>query len=95
MKKIFVYLVYETMQAWVYELLDNDVVDMVTEWQLLIIAEETFRVLGETLLILPRQIEMCCTLWLEYTLKEFVNAVMRSIAEEDNELFERVEQREV
>lgn len=92
MKKVFVYMVYEILQLRIFELLDNDV-DMVTQDTIQEMALDIFQILEQMFFMMPGQIRICCTIWLGFSLREFVEAVMKSISEEDNSLFERVEQR--
>lgn len=92
MKKVFVYLVYNILAERIYKLLDEGV-DMITQDIIQNLALEIFEMLEEIFILKQKQIQNCCTLWLDYSLDDFVEAVMKGISEEGNDLFERAEQK--
>jgi hypothetical protein len=90
MEKLYARLTYEIIRQEIFRHFDdgfgevcyNDITDIVIE---------AFQKVGLLFFLEPMQVAKICTSGLEYTVEEFIDSLTRGIAEEDNDLLERIE----
>lgn len=93
MKRFYIRLIYEIVKMNVFEYLDEVCLEINYDRIVEIVKESIIKV---ALLFCMDVMELLymCTLELNYTFEGFVDSLVNSITEEDNEFLERVEKQE-
>lgn len=90
MNKLYIRLTYEIILQEIFGRFDNGF-DEVPYYEIIDIVIEAFQKVGLLFFLEPMQVARFCTINLDYTFDEFVDCLIRRIADEDHELLERIE----
>lgn len=93
MKKFYVRLIYEIVQMKVLEYFDEVCLEINYDG-IVDIVKESIQNVALLFCIEAMELLYMCTLELNYTFEGFVDSLVNSITEEDNEFLERVERQE-
>lgn len=89
MEKLYVRLTYEIIRLEIFRRFDDEIGE-ISYNDISDIVIDAFKKVSLLFFLEPMQVAKICTSGLEYTFEEFVDSLARGIAEEDNDLLERI-----